>query len=127
RVEEGDCEKCEKQEQYANHQIAHDVLVDAVRVFLMLGGILRDIGRVVHGSKQIKKRKNKNPDKIDEVPEEAGHLDSIGQVLGIALVNFFADRQPHVNEDEHPAQHVQTMQTGNGKVARKIGAVCGQK
>ena len=62
------------------------------------------------GLKQIKKRKHKNPDQIDKVPEKPADLDAIGQVLGILLVKPFAHRQPHVNENQYAAEHVQTVQ-----------------
>src|SRR5438045_7909403 len=61
------------------------------------------------------------------MPEQAAHLDAISEMLRIALVKFFAYRQPHVNEYDHAAQHVQSMEACNGKIARKIGAVRGQK
>src|SRR4051812_20922754 len=90
----------EEQEQATNDKVSRDMLVDAVRVFLVLGRVLRDIGRVIHNSEQIKERKHKNPDEIDKVPEQAGHLHAIGQMLGIALIDFFAYRQPHVDENQ---------------------------
>ncbi len=61
------------------------------------------------GSQQVKQRKHKNPDEIDKVPEKSADFDTIGQVLGIALVKPLAHRQPHVDEHEHAAEHVQTM------------------
>src|SRR6478672_9780850 len=75
------------------------------------------------GSEQVKERKHKNPDEIDKVPEKSADLDTIGQVLGIALVKPLAYWQPHINEHQHATEHVQTMQAGDGKIARKIRAV----
>ena len=61
------------------------------------------------GSKQIKQRKHKNPYEINKVPEKSADLDTISQMLGIALVEPFAHRQPHINEYQHPTKHVQAM------------------
>ncbi len=61
------------------------------------------------GSQQVKERKHKNPDQIDKVPEQSADFDTIRQVLGIALVKPLAHRQPHVDEHQHAAEHVQTM------------------
>ena len=61
------------------------------------------------------------------MPKETGDLDAIGEMFWIALVELFADRQPHVNEDEHPAEHVHAVQAGDGEIARKICAVRRQK
>src|SRR2546421_9004319 len=94
-----------------------------MRVFLMLGGVLGNIWRIVHASQQIKKREDKNPDKIDKVPEEPGDFDAIGEVLRISLINFFADRQPHVEKNKNAAEHVRTVQSGDGEVAGEIRAV----
>src|SRR4029077_9378075 len=99
------------------------MLVDAVCVLLMLRWILRNVRRVVHGLEQIEKRKDENPDKIDKVPEQTADLHAIGEVFGISLVNFFANRQPHVEKNEDTAQHVRAMQSGNRKIAGKISAV----
>src|SRR5881227_2385506 len=94
-----------------------------MRVFLMLGGILGNIWRIVHASEQIEKREDKNPDQIDEVPEKPGDFDAIGKVLGIALINFFTDRQPHVEEYQHAAEHVRAVQSGNGEITLEIRTV----
>src|SRR5207248_1332593 len=97
------------------------------RVFLVLLRILRNIGRIVHSLKEVKQREYKNPDQIDKMPEQAAYLDAISQMLRIALVKFFAYRQPHVNEHDHAAQHMQSMETCNSKITGEIGAVGGQK
>src|ERR1700730_3873711 len=94
-----------------------------MRVFLMLGGVLGNIGRIVHASEQIKEREDKNPDKIDKVPEESADFDAIGQMFGIALIKSLADWQPHVNENDYAAEHVRPVQTGDGEVTGKIGAM----
>src|ERR1700739_2144509 len=94
-----------------------------MRVLLMLRWILRDFGWVVHGLEQIKKRKDKNPDKIDKVPKQPGNLDAVGEMLGIALVDFFADRQPHVEENQNTTEHVRSVQSGDRKITREICAV----
>src|SRR6202048_5495337 len=78
-------------------------------------------------SQQIKEREDKNPDQIEKVPEEAANFDAVGKMFGIALVNFFADWQPHVNENENAAEHVQSVQSGDGEIAREIRAVRGQE
>src|SRR6266550_4140757 len=96
-------------------------------VFLVLLRILRNVRRVVHDLEQIKKREDENPDQIDKVPEKAGYLDAVCQVFRVALIKFFADRQPHVNKDEHSAEHVHPMQTGDGEITGKICAVRWQK
>ncbi len=61
------------------------------------------------GSQQIKQREHKNPDEIDKVPEQSADLDPIRQVLWVALIKPLAHRQPHVDEHQHAAEHVQTM------------------
>src|SRR5947207_4672877 len=99
----------------------------AAREFLVLLRILRNIGRIVHALEQVKKREYKNPDQIDKMPEQAAHLDAISQMLRIALVKFFAHRKPHVNEHDHAAQHVQSMETCDGKITGEIRAVRRQK
>src|SRR6267143_1323307 len=101
------CDSGKYEQRDTDHNIAHHMLMHAVRVFLVFFWVLRDVGRVVHSLEQIKQWKYKYPDQIDKVPEKAAHLDTISQMLRVALVKFFADRQPHVNEDEHAAQHVQ--------------------
>src|SRR5204862_5990168 len=58
---------------------------------------------------QVEQRKHKNPDEIDKVPEKSADFDTIGQVLGVALVEPLAYRQPHINEHQHATKHVQTM------------------
>src|SRR5215510_654863 len=58
---------------------------------------------------QIKQWKHKNPDQVDKVPEKPADLDTISQMLGIALVKPFAHRQPHINEHQHATKHVQTV------------------
>src|SRR5947208_16910423 len=58
---------------------------------------------------QIKKRKHKNPNEINKVPEQSADLDPIRKVLGVTLVKPLAHRQPHVDEHQHPAEHVQAM------------------
>src|SRR6266481_7162571 len=68
---------------------------------------------------QVKQRKDENPDEIDKVPEKSADFDTIGQVLGIALVKPLAHRQPHVNEHQHATKHVKTMYAGDRKIAGK--------
>src|SRR5262245_40980424 len=84
-------------------------------------------GGLFIGSEQIKQREHKNPDQVDKMPEESAHLDAIRQMFRVALINFFTDRQPHVNEDDYSAQHVQTVQTGNREIAGEIRAVSWQE
>src|SRR5437879_2903909 len=126
-IGQSDCDGSEREQECAYHQITSDVLLYAMRVLLVLLGILRNIGRIVHGSEQVKKREHKNPDQIDKMPEQAAHLDAISQMLRIALVKFFANRQPHVNEHEHTAEHMHAVQTGDGEIAGEIRAVRRQK
>src|SRR5437763_17081402 len=66
-------------------------------------------GGLFIGSEQIKQREHKNPDQVDKVPEKAAHLDAIRQMFRVALIDFFADRQPHINKHDHSAQHVQAV------------------
>ena len=61
------------------------------------------------GLEQVKQREHKNPDEIDKVPEKSADFDTIGQMLGIALVKSLAHRQPHVDEHQHATKHVQTV------------------
>src|SRR5436305_15128804 len=95
----------------------------AVRVFLMLRGILRNIRRIVHGLEQVKKREDKCPNKIDKVPEKSADLDAVGEMCGIALINCLTHGEPHVEKSQSSAEHVQAMQSRNREVAREIGVV----
>src|SRR6266542_17002 len=52
----------EGEQERAHHQIGSHVLLYAVRVFLVFLGILRNIGRIIHGLEQIKKWEHKYPD-----------------------------------------------------------------
>ncbi len=89
----------------------------------MLRWILRNIRWVVHDLEQIKKWEYKNPDQIDKVPEQTANLHAIGEVFGISLVNFLADRQPHIEKNEDTSEHVRAMQSSDREIAREIGAV----
>src|ERR1700719_2744174 len=44
-------------------------------------------------------------------------------MFGIALIKSLADWQPHVNENDYAAEHVRPVQTGDGEVTGKIGAM----
>ena len=57
------------------------------------------------------------------MPEQTANLDPISQMFGVMLIKFLADRQPHVNEDEHAGEDVQAVEAGNGKITGEIGAV----
>src|SRR6266699_872788 len=72
---------------------------------------------------QIEKREDKNPDKIDKVPEQSADFDAISQVLWIALIKLFADWQPHINENEDAGEHVGPVQSGDGEITGEIRAV----
>ena len=88
---------------------------------------VEDVGRVSSSLEKVKERENENPDQINKVPEQAGDLNSIGEMLGVAFVKLRPDRQPEINEDEHAAEDVQAVQSGDRKVGREIGAVLRQK
>jgi hypothetical protein len=92
-------------------------------VFLVLGWILGNVRWVVHRSEQIKKRKDKNPDKINKVPKQPGDFDAIGQMFWVMLVKLFTDRQPHVNKDEHSGEDMKAVQAGDREIAGEICAV----
>src|SRR5215510_16062237 len=124
RQRNGDHGKREQKRAY--HQVTSDVLLHAVRVFLVFLRVLRNIWRIVHSLEQIKEREHKNPDQIDKVPEQPAHLDAIREMFRVALIKLFADRQPHVNKYEHSTQHVQAVQTGNGEITGEIRAVSRQ-
>src|SRR5437660_3910387 len=61
------------------------------------------------------------------MPKKAGYLNTIGKMFRVALVKLFADRQPHVNEDEHAAEHMHAMQTSNREVTGKVRAMLRQE
>ena len=117
----------EGEQERADHQITSDMLLYAVGVFLVLLWILRNVRWIIHRLEQIKERENEYPDKIDKVPEKTAYLDAICQMFRVALVKLFADRQPHVNEHEHAAEHVHAVQTCDGEVAGEIRIVRRQK
>jgi hypothetical protein len=66
-----------------------------------------DIG--IMGSKQVEQWKDEDPNEVDKVPEKSADLDTVRQMLGIALVKPFAHRQPHINEYHHAPKHMQAM------------------
>ena len=57
------------------------------------------------------------------MPKKARYFDAISQMFWVALVKPFADRQPHVNEDEHAAEHMHAMQTSDREIAGKVRAM----
>src|SRR2546427_4139885 len=118
-----DCNGCKREQERAHHQITTDVLLNVVRVFLVLLWVLGNVRRVVHGLEQVKKWEDENPDQIHKMPEKAGYLNAISKMFGVALVKPLADRQPHVNEDQHAAEHMHAMQTSNREVTGKVRAV----
>src|SRR5438128_5388924 len=61
------------------------------------------------------------------MPKKAGYLNTIGKMFRVALVKLFADRQPHVNEDEHTAEHMHAMQTSDREIAGKVRAMLRQE
>ncbi len=76
-------------------KIFPDVLRNVVLVIVVIGrvddGGLRGGGRCgisFIGLEEVKERKDEDPYQIDKVPEQARHLNSIGEVLGIALVEL---------------------------------------
>src|SRR6266850_4038485 len=70
--------------------------------------------------KQVKERKNENPDQVYKVPEQAGDLNSIGEMLGVALVKLCPNGQPEVREDNHPTEDVQSVESGDGEIAGEV-------
>src|SRR5437667_4332413 len=61
------------------------------------------------------------------MPKKAGYLNTIGKLFRVALVKLFADRQPHVNEDEHTTEHMHAMQTSDREIAGKVRAMLRQE
>ena len=72
----------------ADHEVTANMFADVVGVMLRARArIRRYVGRVIHRLEQVKERKNKNPNQINKVPEQPGDLNSVGEMLGFALVN----------------------------------------
>ena len=61
------------------------------------------------------------------MPEQAGHLYPVGQVLGVALVKFRPHRKPEISEDDNTTEHVRSMQARDREVTREIRAVLRQE
>src|SRR6185503_218092 len=71
---------------------------------------------------EVKHREQENPDKINEVPEQAGNFDAVRVALRIGLPKPGAG-SPEVRDDKPASQHVQAVQRGEGEIDREIGAV----
>src|ERR1043166_5232056 len=48
-------------------------------------------------------------------------------MLGVTFIKLRSDGQPQISEDDDAAEDVRSMQSRDGKVAREIRAVLGQK
>jgi hypothetical protein len=74
---------------------------------------------------EIEDGKYKDPNKIDEMPEQPRNFDAIGKVLRIRLVQLRAtlNWKPKVQENQDTAEHVKTVKTGDQKVGREVSAV----
>src|SRR3990172_6786889 len=57
----------------------------------------------------------KDPDKVNEVPVEAGYFDPVGEPLRLGVPHF-ASRSPEVEVDDDAAHHVQPMESGEREV-----------
>jgi hypothetical protein len=84
-------------------KVTANVFADFVGIMLRLVFGWRNVGRVIHRLEQ-KKAENENPNQIDKVPEQPRHLNSIREMLRILAIQFRPDRQPEINEDDHPAK-----------------------
>src|SRR5262245_23712087 len=65
--------------------------------------------------KEIQGREKEDPYQIDEVPEEARVLDPVGEPHRIRLPQLRA-RTPEVGIDQHPADHVKPVQSGQREI-----------
>src|SRR5947207_4346235 len=75
---------------------------------------------------EVEDRENKDPNKVDEVPEKATNLDAIGHMFGILTVEPFAVDE-EVQEHQGPGEHVQTMESGDGEIDGEIRTVFGNE
>jgi len=71
-------------------------------------------------SHQIEDGEGKDPDEVDEVPEEAADFDAIGEVLGV-FAHHFAVEDKEVEQDERSGDDVQAMQAREGEVDGVVG------
>src|SRR6187200_2967309 len=76
--------------------------------------------------KQVKEREDEDPNQVDEVPEESGHLDAIGKMLRVFPVEPGA-RTPEEGENQDSTENVQAMQAGDHEIRGEIGAVLGSE
>src|SRR4029450_4714921 len=105
---------CQDHERDEDGDVDPDVFVDVDCVIARYGC------RCVvtrHGCclQKIQGRKEENPDQIDEVPEEARVLDPVGEPRRIRLPELRTGT-PEIRVHYHPAEHVETVQTGQGVV-----------
>ena len=73
-----------------------------------------------HGALQkVKDWEYEDPDKVHQMPEEAGDFDSVAELLGIGVEQFRSalDGQPEINEANTPRQNVRTVETGDHEVS----------
>src|SRR5688572_13145568 len=70
---------------------------------------------------QIENREQKDPDQIDEVPEQAGDFDAVGVLLWRLLPPATAGEE-EIRHDDRATNDVRGMQAGEREVNREVGA-----
>src|SRR2546423_1540162 len=66
-------------------------------------------------SEEVERGEEEDPHQVDEVPVEAGVLDTVGEVLGIGVPHL-RPRGEQEAVDDHPADDVQPVQASEGEV-----------
>src|SRR5262245_6096322 len=64
---------------------------------------------------EIQSREEKDPDQIDEMPEQSRVLDSVGEPHRIRLPELRAGT-PEIRVHHHPAEDVETVQSSQGEI-----------
>jgi hypothetical protein len=121
-------DNCEDKKQRTNDQIRLHMTHHAAMMFVAVVGvgvlfIECRCGVVGHGLQQVEDWKYEDPDKINQVPEEAGYFDAVAELLMVGVEEFCTalNRQPEVDEDKTSGEHVSTVETGDHEVTRKVG------
>ena len=64
---------------------------------------------------EVKQGEEEDPDKIDEVPEQAADFDAVGQMFGV-LLEALVVKAEEVGKNQGADDHVSTVKTGEREV-----------
>ena len=124
RVPKSTNESAHGQRRAKNEKSSHDKVPLHVRVHVVRG-VVRRAREYVRSScvpwrlEKVKEREDENPDEIDEVPEEPGHLDAVGEVLRDSVCKGSRRPATKIGEHEHPANTCSPCNPVIGKYVAK--------